>query len=44
MNHFYNADEWEYTTLLKQHHASLVQEFDQWLPAQWIQNAEHKID
>jgi aspartyl/asparaginyl beta-hydroxylase (cupin superfamily) len=44
MNNFYNADEWAYTTLLKQHHASLVREFDQWLPAQWIQNAEHKID
>jgi beta-hydroxylase len=44
MNNFYNPAAWRHTEFLKSCHQDLVQEFEQWSPAQWIENTEYKID
>jgi aspartyl/asparaginyl beta-hydroxylase (cupin superfamily) len=44
MNNFYDPAAWRYTEFLKSYHRDLVQELEQWSPAQWIENQEYKID
>lgn len=44
MNNFLSPDNWSWTPILEQQHQSLLSEFEQFDPTQWIANREQKID